>query len=46
MVTEASDEGVREKAGKEKSQDHSPRRWGPGDQEGLGMCHAPHHSPK
>lgn len=38
MVTEASDEGVREKTVKEKSQDHSPWRWHPGDQEGLGMC--------
>lgn len=38
MVAEASDEGVREQTGKEKSQYHSPWRWGPGDQEGLGTC--------
>ena len=46
MVTEASDEGVRENTVKEKSQDHSPWRWHPGDQEGLGMCHSPPHSPR
>lgn len=45
MVTEASNERVREKTGKEKSQDHSPWRWGPGDQESLGMCSSPAHSP-
>lgn len=40
MVTEASDEGVSEKTVKEKSQNRSPWRWRPGDQEGLGTCHS------
>lgn len=34
MVAEASDEGVREQTVEGKNQDHSPWRWGPGDQEG------------
>lgn len=46
MVTEASNEGMREKTVTEKSQDQSPWRWHPEDQEGLGMCHSPPHSLK
>lgn len=46
MVTEASNEGMREKTVTEKSQDQSPWRWHPEDQEGLGMCHSPPHSSK
>lgn len=46
MVAEARDEGVRKQTVKGKSQDHSPWRWGPGDQEGLGVCHSLPHSPE
>lgn len=41
MVTEANDEGVRE-----KNPDHSPWRWGPGDPDGLDICQTLPHSPK